>query len=423
MVQEGFVLSAGGRMFLCAVAFSGLIGCSPAPVPVDLLVQNVTIYSGGDSAKVIASVAIRDGKFVEIIPPGEGHFLADETIDGSGKFMTPGLWDAHTHVRSSKERGLNIENFIESGVTSVHDVGGYPERLKLLEMEIGTSPGPAPSIYPSYFMLNGESFADFQRVVTTESEIEAAIDELVSLGAVQVKVHRALAPEMLPFVVQHAHQRNLTVTGHIPLGVHPLDACEVGMDSIEHVGSIVEAVISTMPESENSTQAAIDYLMSEAARPIYSCLSTRNVVVTPTLVIYPAIARRRAAGQEIPPEFVEFIESMKQLTHRLYESGITLLTGTDTSDLAEPNSLEPGASLLDELILLEEAGVPATEVIAMASRNAARSIGLDGKTGSIDVGKDADFLLLSADPGETVRNFRSIASVYQVGRLVFSDAR
>jgi imidazolonepropionase-like amidohydrolase len=408
---------------LCAAALGVAYGCSPAPVPVDLLVENVTIYSGSDSRSIVASVAIRDGKFVEISPPGEGQFVADETIDGSGKFMTPGLWDAHTHVRSSKESGLNIENFIEFGVTSVHDVGGYPDRLKLLETEIKTGSDPVPIIYPSYFMLNGESCADFQRTVTTVSEVNAAIDELVSLGAFQVKVHRALAPEMLPFVVQHAHKRDLTVTGHIPLGVHPLEACEIGMDSIEHVGSIVEAVISTMPESDNNSQAAIDYLMSEAARPIYSCLSARNVVVTPTLVIYPAIAKRRAAGDEIPQEFVEFIESMKQITHRLYETGVSLLTGTDTTDLADPISFEPGASLLDEMALLEEAGVPATEIIAMASLNAARSIGLDGKTGSIDSGKDADFLLLAADPGDTVRNFRSIVSVYQMGRLVFSEAK
>ena len=83
-----------------------------------------------------------------------------------------------------------------------------------------------------------------QRAVTTAAEIEAAIDELVSLGAVQVKVHRALSPEMLPVVVRLAHAGNLTVTGHIPLGVHPLDACLIGMDGIEHVGSIVEAVMS-----------------------------------------------------------------------------------------------------------------------------------------------------------------------------------
>jgi len=298
-------------------------------------------------------------------------------------------------------------------------MGGYAERLELIQQEINSGATPGPSIYPSYFMLNGESFADYQRVVTTEADIGAAIDELVSLGAAQVKVHRALSPDMLPVVVRLAHARELTVTGHIPLGVHPLDACQIGMDAIEHVGSIVEAVMSA---GEISSSDAIDYLTSDAAQPLYDCLSARNIAVTPTLIIYPVIARRRAAGGEIPPEFIEFIDSMKQITYRLYESGVTLLAGTDVSDLNDPISIEPGESLLEEMVLLEEAGIPPTAIIAMASLNAAQSVGLARNTGSIDADKNADFLLLSADPGQSVRNFESIVSVYQMGQEVFSAA-
>ncbi len=309
-----FVRPTGAGKLLCAALLGALVGCSPAPVPVDLVVENVTVYSGSDSSPFIASVAVRDGRFFEISPPNESSFVANETIDGTGKFMTPGLWDAHAHVRSSRERGLDVETFVESGVTSIRDMGGYAERLGLLQQEIRSGATPGPSIYPSYFMLNGESFADYQRAVTTEAEIEAAIDELVSLGAVQVKVHRALSPEMLPVVVRLAHAHKLTVTGHIPLGMHPLDACQIGIDGIEHVGSIVEAVISVMPAGENSSSVAIDYVMSDAAQPMYDCLSARNIAITPTLIIYPFIARRRSMGEEIPPEFIEFIESMKQIT-------------------------------------------------------------------------------------------------------------
>jgi len=418
-VKVVFVRPAGAGKFLCAVLLSALFGCSPAPVAVDLVVENVTVYSGADATPYIASVAIRDGRFFNISPSNQSSFVADETIDGTGKFMTPGLWDAHAHVRSSKERGLDVQTFLESGVTSIRDMGGYAERIGLLQQEINSGATPGPNIYPSYFMLNGESFADFQRVVTSPADIEVAIDELVSLGAVQVKVHRALSPEMLPALVRLAHARDLTVTGHIPLGVHPLDACQIGMDGIEHVGSIVEAVMSA---GEISSSDAIDYLTSDAAQPLYDCLSARNIAVTPTLIIYPVIARRRAAGGEIPPEFIEFIDSMKQITLRLYESGVTLLTGTDVSDLNDPISIEPGESLLDEMLLLEEAGIPPTAIIAMATLNAAQSVGLGNITGSIDASKNADFLLLSADPGESVRNFDSIVSVYQMGREVFSAA-
>ena len=408
---------------LFAALIGALSACSPAPVPVDLLVENVTVYSGSDAAAFVATVAIHDGRFLAINPPDQRKFTSDNTIDGTGKFMTPGLWDAHAHIRSSKNGGLDTEEFLRYGVTSIHDLGGYPERIKSIEREITNKTLNGPNIYPSYFMLNGESFADFQRAVTTEAEIEAAIDELASLGAAQVKIHRALSPEMLPIVVRLAHQHGLKVTGHIPLGVHPLEACELGMDGVEHVGSIAEALISVTPEEERSSNTAIEYLLSDAADSIYECLHRRNVVVTPTLVIYPAIAKRRAAGEDMPDEFIDFIKSMQRITYRLHDSGVTLVTGTDTSDFNESSEATPGKSLLDEMSMLEEAGVPPTEIIAMASMNAARAISVSDDTGSVQSGRRADFLLLSADPGESVQNFQSVVSVFQAGQAVVGTER
>ena len=118
--------SAGAAKFLCAALLGALFGCSPAPVAVDLVVENVTVYSGSDATPLIASVAIRDGRFFKIGPPDEHSIIANETIDGTGKFMTPGLWDAHVHVRSSRERGLDVETFVESEVTSIQeDIGQW----------------------------------------------------------------------------------------------------------------------------------------------------------------------------------------------------------------------------------------------------------------------------------------------------------
>ena len=406
---------------VCITILGFLAGCARESTPADILIENVTVYSGSDSTASTASVAIRDGKFLAIIQPGEGSYNASETIDASGLYMMPGLWDAHTHIRSSKERGLDLEEFLKFGVTSILDLGGYLERLKTVERDVANGSVPGPHIYSSYFMLNGESFADYQHVVTTVAQIENAINELASAGAFQIKVHRALSPDLLPAVVKIAHERGIRVTGHIPLGVHPLDACEIGMDGIEHMGSFVEALVSVAPEGDTKTQQAIDFLLSKDADSLYECLAERDVAVTPTLIIYPGIAARRSEGKEIPQAFIDLIESMNQITYRMYEANVRLLAGTDATDLNEGTSTLPGTSLLDEMLILEEAGIPPIDVIGIASLNAARSIGVDGNTGSIEPGKDADFLLLSADPGRSVQNIRSIVSVYKAGRSVYAD--
>lgn len=102
------------------------------------------------------------------------------------------------------------------------------------------------------------------------------------------------------------------------------------------------------------------------------------------------------------------IEGLKRITSRLYRSGVTLLTGTDASDVGGL-AIAPGASLLEELELLQASGIPSRSILSMATANASRALRLEARTGTIDVGKDADFLLLDVDPGIDVGAFRHIA--------------
>jgi len=94
-----------------------------------------------------------------------------------------------------------------------------------------------------------------------------------------------------------------------------------------------------------------------------------------------------------------------------------LLAGTDTSDLSDAVQMVPGALLQEELSLLQDAGIPAPQIISIATANAATALDLEATTGSIEVGKTADFILLSADPGDDIRNVRRATAIYQSGIL------
>ena len=381
------------------------------------MVENITVYSGSDPKPRTATVAIRDGVFVAIESEKRTSFDAVKRIDGRGKYLMPGLWDMHAHTRSSGHGGLDVTEFPRHGVTSIRDVGGFPELIENVGAKIAKGEISGPMIYSVRTMLNGESFAPFQRAVTTQEEAIAAVDELAAAGAIQIKIHRALPPELLAVVLQAAHEHRLKVIGHIPLGVHPLDACELGMDGIEHVGSLVEAIVSAASVESANNEAAIQYLLSDIAKPLYQCLASHGVTVTPTLVIYPAIARKRSGGKAIPPEFLELIEQLKKVAFQLYSHGVVLLAGTDTSDLSDAVQIIPGASLQEELLMMQDAGIPAPRIISIATSNAAKALGLESRTGSIEVGKAADFILLSADPGEDIRNVRLTTAVYRAGIL------
>ncbi|MBY0421935.1 MAG: amidohydrolase family protein [Parvularculaceae bacterium] len=374
----------------------------------------MTIYSGAGGAPFVGSIAVSGGVISRVVAGSQRNMMAAQTVDGAGRYLTPGLWDMHAHVRASTDRAPLVEPFLMYGVTSIRDLGGYIEPIKALQAEIALG-APGPTFYSSYTTLNGKAFAPFQRAVTTEAESAAAIDALARAGAVQIKIHRALAPQMLPVVLRQAHERGLSLTGHIPLGVHPLTACELGMDGIEHVGSFIESYVSAVAGAK--VDDAVAYMLSDAALPLYKCLASRGVEVTPTLVVYQAVARARAKGGALPEGAADFIRNMGLIALRLHREGVTLLSGADTSDL-ESLPLAPGASLLDELELLQQAGIPARDIIAIATINAARTLGAEARTGSIEVGRSADFLLLRGDPGEDVRRFRDEAEIYRAGKRV-----
>lgn len=403
------------------VVAAALVGCVSVPVPADLVIENATVYDGVDPIPRERTIAVRDGVIIAVEKNGKSDFEGATIVDASGMYLTPGLWDAHAHIRSSEDGGLDTSEFLRYGVTSIHDLGGYADRIKEAEASIENGALEGPHIYPVYYMLNGESFAGFQKVVTKPEEVAQAVNELAAAGAYQIKTHRALSPELLPVLLQTSHTLGIRVTGHIPLGVSPLEVCEMGMDSIEHLGSFLEAWISVAPDDQKTAAAAADYMLSDEAQPLYDCLASKNVVVTPTLVVYPEVAKKRADGGEIPPEHLELIEKLKKIAYRLYTSDVTLLTGADTTDIPDMFSLTPGEALHVELSMLEDAGIPAVDILSMATSNAARAIGIANRTGSIEVGNSADFLLLSSDPAETVENLRAISAVYKDGVKVFEN--
>ena len=119
-----------------------LVSCEGPPVPADLVVENVTIYSGAHSEPRVATIAVRNGVFIAIEPEGRISFDAVERIDGSDKYLMPGLWDMHVHIRSSGNGGLDVTEFPRHGVTSILDLGGYPEAIEAVATNIANGEIP-----------------------------------------------------------------------------------------------------------------------------------------------------------------------------------------------------------------------------------------------------------------------------------------
>lgn len=352
----------------------------------DLAITNVWVHDGTGAAPRRADVMVKDGRFAAVGSRGG----AARSIDGRGLHLVPGLIDMHVHVAAVDGQTIAGRRFVDRGVTTVRDLGGFAEGLRTAV----ASPA-GPRIHPAVTTLNGQAMAPFHRRVASEADARAALADLAKAGAAVVKIHRAFPPALLSPLVAAARARNLRVTGHIPLGLHPVQACERGMSGIEHVGSLVEAYVSVTPEAKQ--EDAIRYLLSAQSDALYRCLAERGVSVTPTLVLYESIARARSGAGPLPQQFRQFIAQMQAITLRLQRAGVPLLPGSDASGLQRP-AVTPGEALLRELELLRQAGLSGQEVMRIAAANPARVLGVASDGRLIAAGLPADFMLLRADP-------------------------
>lgn len=377
-----------GRLRLLLVVTAGLLASAcamPRDTTADLVIRDVAVHDGRGEEPFIASVSVDDGRIRTIGPAQRGKRL----IDGRGLHLLPALIDMHVHLGAVRGADVPDEAYLDYGIATVRDLGGFVDQLS---PRIGKGP---LRVHSSLGTLNGEAMAPFHRAVRSPSEAKVAVTLLADSGASVIKIHRAFPPVVLPKLIEAAHARGLTVVGHVPLTLHPLDACRTGMDGIEHVGSLIEAYVSVTPGAKQDD--AIRYLLSAKADPLFECLAGRQVAVTPTLVLYTSIARARAGRGPLPVEFAKAIAAMQAIVMRLHRAGVPLVAGSDSSGLDRPRVV-PGESLIEELQLLREAGIPARAVERIAAANAARVLGLSTDGRLIAPGMPADLLLVVDDP-------------------------
>ncbi len=149
---------------------------------------------------------------------------------------------------------------------------------------------------------------------------------------------------------------------------------------------------------------------STEIRDMINTLVGNQIPVDPTLNIYEAILKQGSYD----PQNEERWSKVLHLTKMMYDSEVKILSGTDIPNFG----LVPGKSLHHELELLVEAGIKPMDVIKIATNNGAKALGIINETGTIEPEKDADILILSANPVEDIRNTKNIDAVISNGRII-----
>ncbi|HEX5386154.1 MAG TPA: amidohydrolase family protein [Gemmatimonadales bacterium] len=449
--------SAGAvaTLALATLAGAGVLAACNAWTPDGVALVGATVFDGtGAPPRRDAVVVVRDGH-IEAVTTRAGFSLPRRTteVDVRGKWIIPGLIDAHAHVAP-----WALTRYLAWGVTTVRDVHGTLDTILALRQRANTDQVPSPRIYSAGAMIDGRppTYAD-AIPVDDASDARRAVDRLAVAGVDLIKVYTRVDPPVLKAIIDEANTFHLPVAGHLGL-TDAVTAARLGLRSDEHMSGVPEASLAD-PSALLSAHyrgfwpgwtafeqswAGLD---SAALDRVARELAARHVVVVPTLVLHETFSRLEdtlvtarpelravpAAEQtrwDVPgmiaragwgrSDLAAFRRSrpMQDLFLRRFRAaGGTVATGTDASN----QLLIPGFSVHQELELLVHAGFTPAEALLAATRNGAALIGADS-LGTIVAGKAADLVVLRADPLDDIRNTRKVERVMLRGRLMPADS-
>ncbi|MEM1152588.1 MAG: amidohydrolase family protein [Pseudomonadota bacterium] len=395
---------------------------------------------------------IIDAGQVVAIGPGDSVNVPETAyiIEGEGRFLMPGLSDMHAHVAPLMADGRQADHadmllYLATGVTTVRNTAGFDGHLPLRSaLESGQIVGPR--FYTTSPVLEGENAVwDFSTKVTTAPAAKRAVAEAAEQGYDEIKVYHTLAPAVYDAVIEEAELHDIPVIGHVPFGLGVEHSLSVGQYSIEHfrgydIDGLAPEILALNGGRNAARFAALLNMSDQRMDELVAATVAAGTWNCPTLVVnsylanagfleqlledprseyLPAAIRQRYSSSALlklfSPEsraMLALVEPrMQTLIGKLHFSGAGLLIGTDTFP-----SLIPGFTVIDEMQKFEGAGLTPSEVLKIATADAATYLNDPAISGTIVQGAGTDMILLSANPMEDLANLWALEGVLVRGQ-------
>lgn len=430
---------------LVAAAALILAACASAPPRVIEAGEPVTAFTGvtviteyGGGRLENHTVAVRGDRIIAVGRDGSLALPDDSTVvDGAGQLLAPGIADMHVHWFDPSYGPL----FLANSITTVRSPSGGQGALDLIAaVAAGRQAGPV--MYTSGALIDGPtSFWGPEVTTTTPEEVRERVRADAAAGYIAIKLYNELSPEQYQAGVEEARAHNLQVYTHVPRSMTLEQVLAYRVDSIEHLEGFDRALGGEgQTVAQRWATAPAERMESLAADVAQS-----GVWNAPTLIVLLAPSRafadmnaaaarpemryanpglrafwqsyydRIPAGTDLAARWRGVQQGHERriaMLRALHEAGAPLLIGTDT-----PNPfVVPGFSIHEELGFFRDAGFSNTEILRIATLDAARFLHKEAEFGRIAEGMRADMVLLSADPEQDLAVLRTPAGVMAAGR-------
>ena len=417
---------------------------APLNAQSSLLFENVTLIDGtGRPAVPNAWVLVEGDRITRVAAREIEAPRGAQRIDGRGKFLIPGLMDMHIHLSGGRGRGgpderagiRALHGFLYSGFTSVFDAGNNPDYIFGLRTRERAGQIVAPRIFATGGVVTapgGHGGGAGATLVDQWPEDASLLDAHIAREPDLVKLTfdehgwgtrpliPLLEPELMAEIGRYFNEHGIRTTVHISHEFRARQAIEAGINTLAH--PIIQG-----PVSEGFVR-----LMAATKVPMVSTLTIGEGYSR--LVEHPEFLDRPIYQATYEPETLEQLRTtvrdgyaartwttwMKVMTpvaqenlRLIADAGGVIVLGSDQST---------GPASHRELELMVEGGIPALEAIRIGTLNAAIFLGKERELGSVEEGKLADLVLLSADPLENISHTQEIDLVIKGGKIVDRSA-
>lgn len=441
-------------LFTCAMASGDPRSPVAADDPVTVIEGGTLIDGTGGQPLENAVVVVRGNRIAAVGAKGRVSYPRQaNVIRADGKFILPGLIDAHVHYHEWQG-----ELHLAHGVTTVKDTGNPVEWLEALSRAIAAGQTAGPRLfYTGNSLTSPPALKDHHVGLQSPEMGRRAVRILKAHGAIAAKVHQQITPELLRAIADEAHQLGLPVTGHLRR-IGAKEAALAGIDGLEHSTGIPRStganpgrLVTDDPENDlvgyydDLNEAA--EMQEENFAPLVRLLIAKRVAIIPTLVTWFRVAsdRRAAYAREdavfaqvkalryVPEEvrklwqtsaiyepasasdlerFRRAYAKMSRFLKQFHDAGGTLIAGSATSVMV------PGLSMHREMEMMVDLGLSPRQVVDMATRQNAEFLRQDKELGTVTVGKLADLIVVERNPLEDIKNIGRVALVLKDGKLV-----
>ena len=443
-----------GRLIAAGLALAGFIGAASAAAGTLAITHVEVVDTAGGPSRRDMTVVIRDGRIAELGSSSAVRTPAGaRTVDGSGRYLIPGLWDMHVHTVFGdwlpRDERVMLPLFVANGITGVRDMGGDLDVLKEWRASIAAGRLLGPRMVIAGPMLDGPvpRFPS-SAPVANAADGRRVVDELAARGVDFIKIQSLIARDGYFAAASEAKKLGIVFVGHVPDAVRASEASDAGQKSIEHFTGIFEGSTSIEDEliaGPKSLGRSVANYDPARARALIALMAKNQTWQVPTLVWErgqwlvddidlthdPLIRYAPASWKDHTwPMFVgdiekdmdtdplpvrkRFVQMELDMTLAMFRAGVPFMAGSDT---AAGVHIFPGFSLHQELVLFQQAGLTPLQALQTATVNPARFLGRTADMGTVEQGKLADLVLLDADPLKNIANTQKIRAVVLAGRF------